>query len=81
MAATAQARITDSSRDRLVRLTRQTGKSQQEVIDAALEGYERELFLTRVNEGYAELRTNTEAWEEFQAEFEEWDVTLGDGVA
>lgn len=80
MAASAQARITESSRDRLARLSRQTGKSQQEVIDAALQGYERDLFLDQINDGYAALRDNPEAWKQHLQEREEWDETLLDGL-
>jgi hypothetical protein len=80
MAATAQTRITEETRERIARLAEQTGKSQQEVIDVAVRIYERELFLTQVNEGYAALRGNDAAWADELKEREEWDGALSDGI-
>lgn len=80
MAATAQTRITEDTRARVARLAQQTGRTQQEVIDVAVRRYERDLFLDGINEGYAELRADKDAWTKALAERAEWDDTLADGV-
>ena len=54
-------------------LADKTGQSISEVLDKALAAYRRDVFLTGVNQSYAELRANPEAWEEFQADHKEWD--------
>jgi predicted DNA-binding protein len=74
-----QARISRETHKKLVRLAAETGKTQQEVIEAAVGNYERELFLRQVNEGFARLRADTDAWREENAERAAWDATLEDG--
>ncbi len=74
-----QTRITETAHDSLVRIASQTGKSHQEVMEIALATYERDLFLDSVNEAYANLRADPDAWAEAEAEFKEWDVALTDG--
>ncbi len=76
-----QTRITETAHEILVRLSSQTGKSHQEVMEMALSSFERELFLDSVNEAYANLRADPEAWKEAEAEFEEWDIALTDGAS
>lgn len=73
-----QARISPETHTKLVRLAAETGRTQQEVIEAAVGCYERQLFLQQTNEGFARLRANEEAWKEEQNEREAWDGTLGD---
>ena len=81
MAASTQTRISVLSHEKLVRLASETGRTHQEVIDIALRRYERELFLERLNEGFARLRSDQKAWEQEQAERADWDQTLTDGDA
>ncbi|MGQ0562082.1 MAG: toxin-antitoxin system protein [Gemmatimonadota bacterium] len=75
-----QTRISESTHERLTRIAQQTGQTHQEVIDAALTRYERELFLDEVNVGYAALRADPDAWRELQEERATWDDTLWDGL-
>lgn len=77
MAAT-QTRISADSHERLAKLAAETGQTHQEVIDAALRRYERELFIERMNAGFEALRADPEAWREEQEERASWDVTLAD---
>lgn len=74
-----QARISPETHKKLVRLAAETGKTQQEVIEAAVGRYEREMFLQQVNEGFARLRADTEAWRIEEAERDAWDSALEDG--
>jgi predicted DNA-binding protein len=74
-----QARISHETHKKLVRLAAETGKTQQDLIEAAVGSYERGMFLQQLNEGFARLRADTEAWREEEAERAEWDATLEDG--
>ena len=76
-----QTRISERAHARLRRIAEETGKTHQEVIDAALRTYEREVFLERVNEGFAALRADPRAWAEELAERAAWDATLTDEQA
>lgn len=73
-----QARISPETHSKVVRIAAETGKTQQEVIDLAVGHYEREMFLQQMNEGFARLRENPEAWQEEESEREQWEVTLTD---
>lgn len=75
-----QTRISETAHETLVRLSTQTGKTHQEVMEIALSTYERELFLDSVNAAYADLRSNPDAWKEEEAERTEWEGVLSDGV-
>jgi hypothetical protein len=74
-------RISRDSHETLSRIAAETGKTHQEVIEVALRKYERELFLDRMNAGFAALRQKAEAWEEELEERAAWDTTLSDGAA
>jgi len=52
----------------------------QEVVEQALELYNKQKFWEATNAAYAALRADPAAWQEFQAELAEWDVTLNDGL-
>jgi predicted transcriptional regulator len=73
-----QARLSPETHEKVVRLAIETGTTQQQVIDIAVSKYEREVFLRQVNEGFASLRADSEAWREEQAEREAWDISLAD---
>jgi hypothetical protein len=72
--------ISEAANQLLQELAEQTGQTPTVVLDHALEAYRRKLFFERVNAGYAELRTDPEAWAEHLAERKLWDATLGDGL-
>jgi hypothetical protein len=57
-----------------------TGLSMQEIVEQAIENYRRQHLLTTANAAYAALRTDSKAWQAYQAEQAEWDVTLADGL-
>jgi hypothetical protein len=78
--ASATVNISEKSNAILRELAEETGRTTQEILDAAVEEYRRKLFIERVNAGYAALRADPEAWAEFQAELHAWDSTLMDGL-
>lgn len=74
-----QTRISAATHEKLVRLARETGRTHQEVLDVALRAYERALFLENLNQDFAKLREDEQAWKEEMAERSAWDMTLTDG--
>lgn len=78
--ASSTVRISEEKREVLRELAAWTGEPMQTVLERAIERYRREVFLQRVNDGFARLRADPVAWQEELAEREEWDVTLGDGL-
>ncbi|MEX2285243.1 MAG: ribbon-helix-helix protein, CopG family [Gemmatimonadota bacterium] len=75
-----QTRISESTHETLSRLARQTGLPRTEILARAVRHYERELFLNRINEGFASLRANPDASKELEAEVKAWEQTLADGL-
>lgn len=81
VASTTTIRVSRQTHKKLNELARASGRSAQEVVDAALELYRRERMLYATNEAYATLREQPEAWGALEAERREWDATLDDGLA
>jgi hypothetical protein len=73
-------RISEASHRILKELVEQTGRTEMDVLDKALDAYRRKLFFEQLNAGYAELRADPEAWAEHLAERKQWDATLMDGL-
>jgi predicted transcriptional regulator len=72
--------ISEASHRLLQELAEQTGQTEREVLDKALDAYWRKLFFEQLNAGYAEMQADPEAWAEHLAELREWDATLMDGL-
>ena len=51
----------------------------QTVLDATIEQYRRDLFFRDLDDGFARLRADPEAWEEEVSERRLWESTLMDG--
>jgi hypothetical protein len=77
---TSTVRVSAHSREMLLRLTKRSGRSMQQVIEDALDEYERQQYFAEMQAGYERLRADPEAWAEYQAELEEWDAVLADGL-
>lgn len=75
------ARISDTDRNLLRYLARETGKQQQQILHEALDRYHREHQLAQINTAFARLKENPEAWAHELEERAAWDATLGDGLA
>jgi hypothetical protein len=61
-------------------LAKLTNSSLQQVLDQAIENERRRLLLDEANAGYAKLRANKKAWQEWQGELRPLEATLGDGI-
>jgi predicted DNA-binding protein len=73
-------RISQEARESLQKLSEQTGRKLQELLDEAVERYRRELFLKEANAAFAALRADKEAWAEEEEERAAWEGTLADGL-
>jgi len=72
--------ISEASHQALKAIAEETGQTEMDVLDKALDVYRRKLFFERLNAGYADLRADPEAWAEHLAELRAWDATLMDGL-
>ena len=73
-------RISQRSHRRLRELAQKDKVPMQRVIDKALENYERKRWFEDSDKAYQALRSDPEAWKQYQAELAEWDCTLMDGL-
>ncbi len=73
-------RISEPTREVLRKLAEEYGGSLQAILDKAVEMYRRQRFLEESNRGFWALRANAAAWKAEQAEREDWDITVGDGL-
>ncbi len=53
----------------------------QTVLDHAVSAYRRTIFLEKLNEDYAALRADPQAWSEEMEERNLWEHSLSDGLA
>jgi hypothetical protein len=80
LAATTTIRVAISDRDLAQELATRSDRSQMEIVHEALELYRRHQLLADMNRGFAELRRDSQAWDEEMAERDVWDITLGDAT-
>jgi predicted DNA-binding protein len=73
-------RISPQSKATLRELADHEGKPMQTVLDEAIEQYRRDRFFQELNDGYARLQANPQAWQEELDERGLWDSTLSDGL-
>jgi len=78
--STSQVRIRTKDKDKLQELSRLLGSSMTETFSKILESYRRKLILKQVNEAYAKLKADPEAWRQYKEEQKLWDATLSDGL-
>jgi predicted DNA-binding protein len=78
--ASTTVRISREARESLRKLSEQTGRKLQDLLDEAVERYRRELFLQEANAAFAALRADKEAWAEEEEERAVWEGTLADGL-
>ncbi len=73
-------RISDPSSEKLESLSKLTGQSKQKLLDQAVTFFVHEQILKKANEQYRALKNDPEEWKSFEDEYNEWDVTLTDGL-
>ena len=78
--STPAVNLSEASLRILRELAEQTGQPMSEILDRALDAYQRKLFFEQLNAGYAALRADPEAWAEELEERKLWEATLLDGL-
>ena len=73
-------RIRSETRETLRQLERETGYRTTELLARAVEQYRRSVILGLTNTAYGALRADPDRWADLQAERDEWDTTLADGL-
>jgi hypothetical protein len=81
MPATSTIRVTPETRDRLNRISAVRGISAGELVDELVRQAEDQTLLEAAAAHYAELRTDSDAWESYRVEIAAWDATAGDGLS
>ncbi len=79
MSATT-VRIRRETREALRELEARTGCRTPDLLARAVDQFRRSLILADTNVAYSALRGDPNAWEKEDAEREEWDRTLEDGL-
>lgn len=72
--------ISEFSHQILCELTERCGLTTVEVLDKALDGYRRKLFLEEMNDAYAKLRSDSAAWAAIEEERRSMSGCLMDGL-
>jgi hypothetical protein len=73
-------RIRRETRETLRELEQETGHPTTELLARAVEQYRRSVILGLTNTAYGALRADPDSWAELQAERDEWEATLADGL-
>ena len=73
-------RIKPGTHTKLKELAELAGASMPEILERAVEAYQRQQFLKGLAEDYAKLRSDPKAWAGELAERKAWDATLVDGL-
>jgi len=73
-------RISPQSKATLRELAEHDGKPMQNVLDEAIEQYRRDRFFRELDESYARLQADPEAWQEELDDRRLWESTLADGL-
>lgn len=79
MAARVTIRGDARTRDKVLALAKQAGRSVGELVKEAIDRYERERLFDAYDRAYARLRADPKAWADYQAEETAWDTASRDG--
>lgn len=80
MAAKTTIRISAEAHRILKLFAEQQGVSLVEALDAITQKWEREYFFRQMNQAYAAVREDAQAWEQEQEERRVWDNSLMDNL-
>lgn len=73
-------RISKEYREILREMSERVGSSMTVLLETAIEEYRQKVFFEQFDAAYAELQLDAHAWEDEQAERNEWEATLADGI-
>ena len=74
-------RVSDGTKARLGHLSKILGKRQKDVLEEAIENFERDTFFERLNRRFDELRSDPQMWAGIEAEREVEEGSLSDESA
>lgn len=77
---TTTMRVTLKTKQLAEKMAHEANTSTREIVEKAIETYQKQQLLKSANAAYAALRGNSESWEDYQNEMAEWDITLADGL-
>jgi predicted transcriptional regulator len=80
MSKTTTIRVNNKIYSIIKSLARQENENMQDVLEKAVENYKRKMFFEKLNNAYAKLKADPEAWEQELIERKEWDTVLTDGL-
>ena len=78
--ASAVVKVRPGVHARLLEIAREDDRSMGEVIADLLDRYETERFWAGVKDDHDRLNADPNAQAQYDAEFAEWDSTVGDGL-
>ena len=73
-------RVSEETRQRVAALAKATGRQMQQVLEEAVDAYERELFFTQLTDGFAALDRDAQAAAEVDIERAGESPALRDGL-
>jgi hypothetical protein len=79
--STTTVRVRPATRDRLARIGERRGMTMADLLDELAARAEEADLLAGLNEDFAQLRQDPDAWEEHLAESAAWDQTSSDATA
>jgi hypothetical protein len=76
----ATVRVDPKVHEKLRAISAAEQRSISQVIEEAIDHYEKDRFWSAMHAGFARLRSDPEAWDEYQAEAALWDSLSADGL-
>ncbi len=80
MSTSTTLRVSTELHDRIAHLAKSRGQRMQDIIDQAIDAWERALFWDEFDASVERLRADPQAWAEELAERKLWEATLKDGL-
>ena len=80
MGHTTTIRVSRDVYNIIKHLSEQKNENMQNIVENAIKEYKKRKFFEEMNRAYANLRSDSQAWEEEKKERELWDISLSDGL-
>lgn len=80
MSDTTTIRVSRQVYNDIKTMAKQQNENIQDVVEHAVAEYKKKKFFDNLNDAYAKLRADPEAWKQDLEEREEWDKVLTDGL-
>jgi predicted transcriptional regulator len=73
-------RVSDELHDKIAQLAKARGQRMQDIIDQAIDAWERALFWDEFNSSWEQVHNDPERWAQVQADRAVVDRTVKDGI-